>query len=123
MKKGEKREAGVVEQERLPPGPPPPPPQSTPPPLLLPPAKEAKQLPIDEQVEVRGNQQKGKKFIVVDGGNQTHDRKKHSLSTAPIVKVIRRVLVRLTTCKMLTNNSLAKLSLTTLTANVSRAWM
>ena len=41
-------EAGAVEQEILPPGPPPPPPQSTPPPQLLPPAKEAKQLPLEQ---------------------------------------------------------------------------
>ena len=63
VKKGDKEKAGAVEQERLPPGPPPPPPQSTPPPQLLPPAKEAKQLPL-EQIEMRGSQQTAKR-----GGN------------------------------------------------------
>ena len=52
----DEEEAGAVKQECLPPGPPPPPPQpppppppqSTPPPQLLPPAKEAKQLPLEQ---------------------------------------------------------------------------
>ena len=48
MLKGDEEEAGAVEQERLPPGPPPPPPQPTPRPQLLPPAKEAKQLPLEQ---------------------------------------------------------------------------
>ena len=41
-------EARAVEQERLQPGPPPPPPQSTPLPQFLPPAKEAKQIPLEQ---------------------------------------------------------------------------
>ena len=44
----DEKEAGAVEQKRLPPGPPPPPLQSTPPLQLLSPAKEAKQLPLEQ---------------------------------------------------------------------------
>ena len=59
-----------------------------------------------------------KKFIMVDVGFEPTTRKTHGLSTAPFVKDISGVLVRLTTCKRLTN-SLPKLSLTT----VSRIYM
>ena len=55
---------------------------------------------------------KSENFIVVDGGDRTHDPKTHNLSTTPFVKLISGVLVRLTTCNWLTN-SLPRLSLTT----------
>ena len=54
-----------------------------------------------------------KQFIIVDGGDRTHDPKTHGLSTAPFVKVFSEVLIRLTTCNWLTN-SLPKLGLLTL---------
>ena len=56
---------------------------------------------------------KSEKFMIVDGGDRTHDPKIHGLSTTPFVKEISGVLVRLTTCNWLTNNSLPKLSLIT----------
>ena len=49
-RRAKKGSRGQVEQERLSSGPPPSPPLSKPPPLLLPPAKEPKQVPL-EQVE------------------------------------------------------------------------
>ena len=61
---------------------------------------------------------KSEKFIIVDGGDRTHDPKTHGLSTTPFVKIIRGVLVRLTTCNWLTN-SFPKLSLITLVVLVS----
>ena len=49
----------------------------------------------------------------MDVGVEPTTQKTHGLSTTPFVKVISGVLVRLTTCQMLTN-SLPKLSLKTL---------
>ena len=50
---------------------------------------------------------------MVDVGFEPTTQKKHGLSTTPFVKVIRGVLVRLTTCKRLTNSLLPKLSFIT----------
>ena len=46
-------------------------------------------------------------------GFEPTTRKAHGLLTTPFVKVLVGVLVRLTTCKRLTNNSSPKLSLIT----------
>ena len=60
---------------------------------------------------------KSEKFIIVDGGDRTHDPKTHGLSTTPFVKEFSGVLVCLTTCNWLTN-SLPKLSLITLSYRI-----
>ena len=48
---------------------------------------------------------------MVDVGLEPTTPKTHGLSTTPFVKVFSGVLVRLTTCKRLTNTTLPKLSL------------
>lgn len=59
VRKGDKEEAGVVENEPLPPEAPPPPSQLTPSSQLFPPAAESQQPPL-EQVEVQGSPKKAK---------------------------------------------------------------
>ena len=74
--------------------------------------------------QVRHGWGEGQQFIVNSGGwrIRTHGPKEHGLSTTPFCQGISGVLVRLTTCKRLTDCSLPALKALEQQAPVTLAW-